>query len=131
MPHNDRSGAVLLNMDLDGADFTGVNLTKANLFQASPSGANLKGAYLTGAVLFEAKLDGVQLDDSTKWPEGFTRPLNTVASSQWRRRLIASGKVIELLTAASVRGLIKPITPLLLQTHPLSQYEQGGKRKNT
>ena len=49
---------------------------------------------------------------------------------KWRRRLIASGKVMGLLTAANIRGLVRPLTPLLPESHSLS-HPQSGKDKNT
>jgi hypothetical protein len=39
----------------------------------------------------------------------------------WRPRLVASGAVVAALQSANVRGLLEPLTPLLLERHVLSQ----------
>lgn len=71
----DLTGANLTGADLTGAILTGADLTGADLTSADLTGANLAGANLTNvAHLDDATLDGVCIDQSTRWPEGFAVP---------------------------------------------------------
>jgi len=57
----DLSGAVLIHMNLGGADLSGSDLTGANLTDAWLAGASLEGADLTGAILISTSLAGADL----------------------------------------------------------------------
>ncbi|MBM75751.1 MAG: hypothetical protein CMK59_10150 [Proteobacteria bacterium] len=83
LSNHDFSGATLSDLYLQEVNFTGANLSNADLSgtdlshavfdQTNLSGADLSGADLSGVDLTAASnIDGLQHDDSTIWPEGFS-----------------------------------------------------------
>ena len=73
------SGIVLRDANLSQAyleevDLTGADLRNATLTGTSFREAVLNGADLTGATLGGTKFEGVQTNEQTRWPEGFTLP---------------------------------------------------------
>lgn len=75
--HSDLSGANLTGSDLTVADLTGSNLTGANLTDANMFHASLLRANLSRANMTGTTLDGVEWNQGTVWPVGFTPPSST------------------------------------------------------
>ena len=78
--------ADLRNAHLIGAHLIGAHLEGAHLEYAHLEGAHLERAHLTGAYLMGAYLKGVNYDDDTLWPAGFTPP-PSARENPIRRRL--------------------------------------------
>ena len=64
----DLRGADLSSADLISADLRGADLSYAHLISADLRGADLSYAHLIGTDLMNANLDGIQWNESTKWP---------------------------------------------------------------
>jgi len=64
--------ARLDDTNLSNANLEGANLQGANLKNAIFTKANLKGVNLKNALLDGTKFNGVTIDNTTKFPEGFT-----------------------------------------------------------
>jgi hypothetical protein len=131
-------GVDLRGANLGGVDLRGANLTDAELGGAELRGAHLGGAYLSGAQMYganlcRADLGGVDLrgadltdailtgaywDAATRWPEGFTPPVSTVAPFRRVERL-APAAADEV--RAGTEELIRLVSELLDDTSALSR----------
>lgn len=65
------AGSILRNSNLSDANLTGADLTGADLTSANLSRADLIGADLSGADLSNVRLNGIEFDETTRWPDGF------------------------------------------------------------
>jgi uncharacterized protein YjbI with pentapeptide repeats len=69
--------ADLIEANLNYADLTRANLNDADLTGAILTDAKLRGADLRYANLTGANLEGIEHDEDTSWPDGFTPPPST------------------------------------------------------
>ena len=75
LPGADLHGADLRGAYLIGTDLSGADLRRADLIGADLRDANLTGTDLTGAIfLTQTQLNAAHGDQSTKIPDGLTRP---------------------------------------------------------
>jgi uncharacterized protein YjbI with pentapeptide repeats len=70
--HADLTRADLTGAQLNDANLVNATLTEAKLINATLNRADLSGANLTGADLSGAILRGIEYDEYTRWPAGFT-----------------------------------------------------------
>ncbi len=68
--------AVLRRAAFVQASLAGADLRRADLTDADLSQADLRGADLTGATLADTRLTGAEFDPDTKFPVGFTPPVD-------------------------------------------------------
>ena len=76
--HADAASAKLMHADLRNADLRSADLTRADL-----SGADLCAANLTDANLDATILDAVRYDRRTRWPVGFSPPMQLLQDGDY------------------------------------------------
>jgi len=78
---SDLTGANLRDSDLRGTNFAGaMELLPADLTDATLDRADLRGADFTGVALTGEGLHAVCYDETTRWPQGFDPPGQSVCS---------------------------------------------------